>query len=163
VPRDSQISVMWPFSFLFVLFFFFSFFWHQISLPRATSTTPLLSSPFFYFTSFSSDLVLCGWDLLEPLGGLRLQWTPLLLSARFVVSHRRRDLLQPWMFCRHQVWGLLVRDFLDYPILGVDLSKLFILKSLNTQIAWHLLPWRIRFNFSMACLAGTKAPNFLSF
>ena len=145
-----------PFLFLFLL----------LLAPRSASPEPpppLLSSPFFYFTSFSSDLVLCGWDLLEPLGGLRLQWTPLLLSARFVVSHRRRDLLQPWMFCRHRVWGLLVRDFLNYPILGVDLSKPFILKSLNTQIAWHLLPWRIRFNFSMACLAGTKAPNFLSF
>uniref|UniRef100_A0A2N9EMW4 Uncharacterized protein n=1 Tax=Fagus sylvatica TaxID=28930 RepID=A0A2N9EMW4_FAGSY len=68
------------------------------------------------------------------------------------------------MFCGHWVSGLLpVRDFLDYPILGIDLSKLFFFKSPNTRIAWHLLPWTIRFDFSVVCLAGIKAPNFLPF
>ena len=68
------------------------------------------------------------------------------------------------MFCGHWVWGLLpVRDFLDYPILGIDLSKLFFFKSPNTQIAWHLLLWTIRFDFSVVCLVEIKAPNFLPF
>ncbi len=68
------------------------------------------------------------------------------------------------MFCGHWVWGLLpIRDFIDNPIFGVDLSKLFFLKSPNTRIAWHLLPWPIRFDFSVVCLAGIKAPNLLPF
>uniref|UniRef100_A0A2N9IUT8 Uncharacterized protein n=1 Tax=Fagus sylvatica TaxID=28930 RepID=A0A2N9IUT8_FAGSY len=125
---------------------------------------PLLCSPTFRFTSLSSDLVLYGWDLLEALGGSRLQQTLSLLSARLFLSSGRRDLLQSWMFCGHRVWGLLpIRDFIDNPIFGVDLSKLFFLKSPNTRITWHLLPWPIRFDFSVVCLAGIKAPNLLPF
>ena len=76
------------------------------------------------------------------------------------------------MFGGHRVWGLLpVRDSIDYPIFGVDPSKLFFLKSpYHTRIAWHLLPWPIRFepwpirfDFSVVCLAGIKAPNLLLF
>ena len=152
---------------LLLLFCLFSFLLFLLLAPKSDSPKPpppLLSSPLFRFTSFSSDLVLCGWDLLEPLGGLRLQQTPSLLSAQFVTSSGRQNLLRPWMFCEHWVWGLLpVRDFLDYPILGIDLSKLFFFKSPNTQIAWHLLPWTIRFDFSVVCLVEIKAPNFLPF
>uniref|UniRef100_A0A2N9E1M9 Uncharacterized protein n=1 Tax=Fagus sylvatica TaxID=28930 RepID=A0A2N9E1M9_FAGSY len=32
-----------------------------------------------------------------------------------------------------------------------------------TEIAWHLLPWSIRFDFLVICLAGIKAPNLLPF
>ena len=69
------------------------------------------------------------------------------------------------MFGGHRVWGLLpVRDFVDYPIFGLDPSKLFFLKSPHhTQIAWHLLSWLIRFDLSVVCLAGIKAPNLLLF
>jgi hypothetical protein len=141
---------------LLLLFCLFSFLLFLLLAPRSDSPEPpppLLSSPLFRFTSFSSDLVLCGWDLLEPLGGSRLQRTPSLLLAQFVASSGRQNLLRPWMFCGHWVWGLLpVRDFLDYPILGIDLSKLLFFKSPNTRIAWHLLPWTIRFDFSVVCL-----------
>uniref|UniRef100_A0A2N9EV72 Uncharacterized protein n=1 Tax=Fagus sylvatica TaxID=28930 RepID=A0A2N9EV72_FAGSY len=124
---------------------------------------PPLSSPTFRFTSLSSDLDLYGWDLLEALGGSSLHRTFSLLSARLFLSSGCRDLLRPWMFGEHRIWGLLpVRDSIDYPIFGIDPSKLFFLKSPHhTQIAWHLLPWPIRFDFSVVCLDGIKAPNLL--
>uniref|UniRef100_A0A2N9G3F3 Uncharacterized protein n=1 Tax=Fagus sylvatica TaxID=28930 RepID=A0A2N9G3F3_FAGSY len=59
---------------------------------------PPLYSPSFCFTSFPSDRV---------------------LSARLSLSSGHRDLLRPWMFGGHRVWGLLpVRDSLDYLIFG---------------------------------------------
>ena len=89
-----------------------------------------LSSPTFRFTSFSSDRVSYGWDLLEALGGSSLQQTLSLLLARLFLSSGCRDLLRPWMFGGHRVWELLpIRDSIDYPIFGVDPSKLFFLKS----------------------------------
>ena len=132
---------------LFLSFCIFIFLFFLLLAPRLDSSEPpppLLSSPTFRFTSLSSDLVLYGWDLLEVLGGSRLQQTLSLLSARLFLFDGRRDLLRPWMFCGHQVWGLLpVRDFINYPFFGIDLSKLFFLKSPNNRIAWHLLPWSI--------------------
>ncbi len=97
------------------------------------------------------------------MGGSSLQRTLSLLSARLFLSSGH--LLRSWMFGGHRVWGLLpVRDSIDYPIFGVDPSKLFFLKSPHhTRIAWHLLPWLIRFDFSVVCLAGIKAPNLLLF
>jgi hypothetical protein len=126
---------------------------------------PPLSSPTFRFTSLSSDRVFYGWDLLEALGGSSFQRTLSLLLARLFLSNGRRDLLRPLMFGGHQVWGLLpVRDSINYPIFGVDLSKLFFLKSPHhTRIAWHLLQWPIRFDFLVVCLAEIKAPNLLLF
>uniref|UniRef100_A0A2N9IWR5 Uncharacterized protein n=1 Tax=Fagus sylvatica TaxID=28930 RepID=A0A2N9IWR5_FAGSY len=126
---------------------------------------PPLSSPTFCFTSFLSDWVLYEWVLLEALGGSSLQRTLSLLSARLFLSSGHRDLLRSLMFGGHRVWGLLpVRDSIDYPIFGVDPSKLFFLKSPHhTRIAWHLLPWLIRFDLSVVCLAGIKAPNLLLF
>jgi hypothetical protein len=150
-------------SFSLLIFLFF-----LLLAPRSDVSElppPPLSSPTFRFTSFSSDRVLYGWDLLEALGGSSLQRTLSLLSARLFLSSERRDLLRLWMFGGHRVWGLLlVRDSIDYPIFGVDPSKLFFLKSPHhTRIAWHLLPWPIRFDFSVVCLAGIKAPNLLLF
>ena len=78
---------------------------------------PPLSSPTFCFTSFSSNRVLYRWDLLEALDGSSLQQTLSLLSARLFLSNGRRDLLRPWMFGGHRVWGLLpVWDSIDYPL-----------------------------------------------
>jgi hypothetical protein len=108
------------------------------------SPPPPLYSPSFCFTSFPFDRV---------------------LSTRLSLSSGRRDLLRPWMSGGHRVWGLLpVRDSLDYLIFGLVPSKLFLLKSpYHTRITWHLLPWLIRFDFSVVCLAGIKAPNLLLF
>ncbi len=47
------------------------------------------------------------------------------------------------------IWGLLpLQAFLVYPLgdLRVDLAKLFLVESPN-RIAWHLIPWTIRFTF----------------
>ena len=44
-----------------------------------------------------------------------------------------------------------------YPIFGVDYSKLFFMKSpCHTRIVWQ-----IRFDLTVACLVGIKAPNSL--
>ena len=153
---------------LFLSFSLFIFLFFLLLASRSDVSElppPSLSSPTFRFTSLSSDRVFYGWDLLEVLGGSSLQWTLSLLSARLFLSNGRRDLLRLWMFGGHRVWGLLpVRDFINYPIFGVDLSKLFCLKSLHhTRIAWHLLQWPIRFDFSVVCLTKIKAPNLLLF
>ena len=63
------------------------------------------------------------------------------------------------------VWGLLpFRAFLVYPLgnLGVDLAKLLILESPKTRIARNLMPWIIRFDFSIVvCSDEILAQNFL--
>jgi hypothetical protein len=117
--------------------------------------SPPLSSPTFLFTSPSSDLSLYGGNLLKALGDLSLQRTPSLLAVRFCFSSGCRDLLQLRMFGEQRVWGsLLVRVSFDYPSFGVDYSKLFFVKSpYHTRIVWQ-----IRFDLSVACLAGFKAP-----
>uniref|UniRef100_A0A2N9FHK7 Uncharacterized protein n=1 Tax=Fagus sylvatica TaxID=28930 RepID=A0A2N9FHK7_FAGSY len=124
---------------------------------------PPLSSPTFRFTFHSSDRVLYEGDFLETLGGSSFQRALSLLSAQLFLSNGRRDLFRPWMFGGHWIWGLLlVQDSIDYHIFGVDLSKLFFLKNpYHTKIAWHLLPWPIRFDLLVVCLAGIKAPNLL--
>ncbi len=56
------------------------------------------------------------------------------------------------------------RAFFGYPLgnLGVDQSKLS-LESPFTQIAWHLMPWTIRFDSSVRyCLDETMYPSLLS-
>ncbi len=66
------------------------------------------------------------------------------------------------MFCRQWVWGLFpFRNFLIYPTLGIDLVRLS-LKNPYTRIAWHLMPWTIRFDLRVHCSDGITAPNFLS-
>uniref|UniRef100_A0A2N9F1S1 Uncharacterized protein n=1 Tax=Fagus sylvatica TaxID=28930 RepID=A0A2N9F1S1_FAGSY len=72
---------------------------------------------------------------------------------------RGRDLQRPWMLRRQRVWGLLkYRAFIISPDLGVDLSKLLLVESPKTRIAWHLMPWTIRFDF----LAGCSYENLVS-
>jgi hypothetical protein len=79
-------------------------------------------------------------------------------------SCRWRDLQRPWMLRRQRVWGLLpYRAFIIYPDLGVDLSKLLLLESPKTRIAWHLMLWTIRFDFLVGCSYGNLVPSFLSF
>jgi hypothetical protein len=60
----------------------------------------------------------------------------------------------------HRFWAFIpVRVSSDYPNLGVDYSKLFLVKSpCHTRIVWQ-----IRFGLSVACLAGIKDPNLLRF
>ena len=80
--------------------------------------------------------------------------------ARLGCSSGSRDLLWLRMSGRHRVWAFIqVRVSFDYPNLGVDYSKLFFVKSpCHTRIVWQ-----IRFNLSVACLAGIKDPNLLRF
>ena len=141
--------VIYSFSERTAFHFFFSqskeFYYSAHLAPRSDdseSPPPPLSSPTFCFTSYSSDLVLYGGDLLEALGGSSLQRTPSLLSARLCLSSGRQDLLQLWMFGGHWIWGLIpIRDSIVYPTFGVDPSKLFFLKSPHhTRITWHILP-----------------------
>uniref|UniRef100_A0A2N9GWJ0 Uncharacterized protein n=1 Tax=Fagus sylvatica TaxID=28930 RepID=A0A2N9GWJ0_FAGSY len=63
---------------------------------------------------------------------------------KLVTSSWQRDLQRPWM---------------------LNFSKLLLLESHNTRIAWHLLPWTIQFNFPVVigCSDGIKAPSLLSF
>jgi hypothetical protein len=120
--------------------------------------SPPLSFPIFLFTSPSSDLSLYGGNLLEALGDSSLQRTPSLLAARICFSSGCQDLSQLRMFGEQWFWGsLLVRVSFNYPIFGVDYSKLFFMKSpCHTRIVWQ-----IRFDLMVACLAGIKAPKSL--
>ncbi len=122
------------------------------------SPPPPLSSLTFRSTYPSSDLSLYRGDLLEDLGDSGLQRTPSLLAARFCFSSGCRDLPQLRMFGEQQFWrSLLVRVSFDHPIFGVDYSKLFFMKSpCHTRIVWQ-----IRFDLTVACLAGIKALNSL--
>jgi hypothetical protein len=43
------------------------------------------------------------------------------------------------------------------------LSKLFLVESPKTRIAWHMMPWTIQFDFLVGCLYGNLVPSFLSF
>ena len=83
-----------------------------------------------------------------------------LRSALLGCSSGSRDLLRLRMFGGHWVWAFIpVRVSFDYPNLGVDYSKLFFVKSsCHTRIVWQ-----IRFDLSVACLAGIKDPNLLRF
>ena len=68
------------------------------------------------------------------------------------------------MFSWQWAWGLLLfQVFLSYPLsdLRVNLTKLFFMESSN-RIAWHLMPWIIRFTFFVfVCMDGILAPSFL--
>ena len=118
-------------------------------------TAPLrASSSTFSSHRFSTPLLSGSFCCsLELLGGSRL-WCSLSILKTSQWS---------WMFCRQRVWGLLpFWAFLIYLALGVDLAKLFPLKSPNTQITWYLMPWTIRFDLSVGCSDGTMASSFLS-
>jgi hypothetical protein len=102
--------------------------------------------------------------LEAKLGIEKSSLSPPFLKTRFVSSNRWRDLQWPWMFSWQWIWGLLpLRAFLDYPLgdLRVDLAKLFLVESPN-RIAWHLMPWTIRFtSFVTVCSDGSLAPSLL--
>ena len=95
---------------IFLSFSLFIFLLFLVLAPRfdvSEPPPPPLSSPTFRFTSLSSDLDLYGWDLLEALGGSSLHRTLSLLSARLFLSSGCQDLLRPWMFGEHRIWGFL--------------------------------------------------------
>ena len=151
--------------FLFLSFSPFIFPFFLLLAPRSDGSEPpppSLSFPTFRFTAHLSNLDLYGGDLLEALGGLSLHRPLSLLSARICLFSGRQDLLRPWMFSGHRVWGLLpVRHSID-PSFGVDPLKLFLKSPHHTRIAWHLLPWQNRFD-SVVFLVGTTTPNLLLF
>ena len=101
----------------------------------------------------------------EAWGGSLFRFSPPFVKTRFVSSNRWRDLQWSWMFSWQWIWGLLsLQAFLDYPLgdFRVDLAKLFLVESSN-RIAWHLIPWTIRFtSFVTVCSDGSLAPSLLS-
>jgi hypothetical protein len=122
---DSGSVALFPFPFHFHSLFSFVFLL-LLLLETKSDGSELL----FRFTYQSSDLVLYGGDLLEALGGSSPKQIISLLSVRLGLSSGRRDLLRRWMSGGHRVWGFLpVRVSSDYPTLGLDYSKLFLLKS----------------------------------
>ena len=77
---------------------------------------------------------------------------------------RWHDLQWLWMLRRQWIWGHLpYQAFILYPDLGVDLPKLPLVESPKTQIGWHLMPWKIRFDFLVSCLYGNLVSSLLSF
>ncbi len=86
---------------------------------------------------------------------------------RWMSFCRWQDLLWLWMLSWQRVWVFLpFQVFLVYPLgdLGVDLTKLLLLESTNTRIAWHLMPWTTWFDllFIVDCSDRTIAPSTLS-
>ena len=119
-----------------------------------------LSSTTLRLSSLSFDLVLLGGVLLDALGGSSPQRTLSILSACLGLSNGHRDLPRLWMCGGHRVWRVIPgRISFDSPIFGVDYSKLFMWKSpYHTRIGW-----KIRFDFTVVCLARSKVSNLLLF
>ena len=61
------------------------------------------------------------------------------------------------MIRRQRVW-----DFLTYRAF-INLSKLLLVESSKTWIAWHLMPWTIRFDFLSGCSYKNLVSSLLSF
>uniref|UniRef100_A0A2N9HIF9 Uncharacterized protein n=1 Tax=Fagus sylvatica TaxID=28930 RepID=A0A2N9HIF9_FAGSY len=57
------------------------------------------------------------------------------------------------MIRRQRVW-----DFLPF----INLSKLLLVESPKTRIAWHLMPWTIRFDLLSGCTYGNWVSSLLS-
>ena len=104
------------------------------------------------------------------MGFARAQWW-LMTLARYLFFDgdiesycRGRDLQRSWMLRRQRVWGLLqYRAFIISLDLGVDLSKLLLVESPKTRIAWHLMPWTIRFDFLASCSYENLVSSLLPF
>ena len=126
---------MWP-TLPLLPFLFFCFV--LIGTRRATTST-------FCFLAFFSGLVQMGFAGAQ--GWLESPVVYLPFDSEIESYCRWRDLQWPWMLRRQRVWGHLpYRAFIIYPNLGVDLSKLLLVKSPKTQIAWHLIPWKTEQN-----------------
>uniref|UniRef100_A0A2N9HV84 Transmembrane protein n=1 Tax=Fagus sylvatica TaxID=28930 RepID=A0A2N9HV84_FAGSY len=131
---------------------------------RAATITPILSHFPFYLFFIRSGLVrvrlVGGFRWLEPSTD-SLSFVSTTFPFQWVL---RSSMAMDVWWCIEFGDFFQVQDSIDYPIFGVNPSKLFFLKSLHhTRIAWHLLSWPIRFDFSVVCLAGIKAPNLLLF
>ena len=104
--------------------------------------------------------------LAGGLGGTLFRLSPSFLKKCLVSSCRWRDLHWLWMFSWQRVWGLFpFQVFLGYPLgdLRIDLTQLFFMKSPN-RIAWHLMPWTIRFTFFVfVYMDGILAPSILPY
>uniref|UniRef100_A0A2N9FS18 Uncharacterized protein n=1 Tax=Fagus sylvatica TaxID=28930 RepID=A0A2N9FS18_FAGSY len=94
------------------------------------SPPPPLSSPTFrfIFPFIQSGLIWVG--LARGFGWLVLPSGPSLFcrhDSSFPVG--LEIFYRPWMFGEQRIWGFLpVRDSINYPIFGIDSTKLFFLK-----------------------------------
>ena len=142
--------------------FFFSFFPVLIRTRQATTSTLLFPLVMFSLFLLCSGHVLVGFARAH--GWLVTPAVSLFFYGKIGSSCRWRDLQRPWMLRRQWVWGLLpYRAFVIQPDLGVDLSKLLLLESPKTRIAWYLMLWTIRFDFLVGCSYENLVPSFLSF
>ena len=116
------------------------------SLAPHPPMSPLHHHPLLYLHSslhFCASLFGVHWSFRvgQDSGSLSLLKTSLRSFSKW------RDLHWPWMFYWQWVWRLCPSwVVLIYPNLRVDLLKLIHLESPKTRIAWHVMPWTIRFD-----------------
>jgi hypothetical protein len=129
---------------------------------RRVAHPPPLSPFSFPFVQYCPKLAFRSCS--EAWGGTLLRLSLFFMKTRLMISSTWRDLQWLWMFRWQWVWGLLpFQVFLGYPLgdLRVDLTQLSFMESPN-RIAWHLMPWTIRFTFYViVCRDGILAPSFL--
>uniref|UniRef100_A0A2N9I633 Pectinesterase inhibitor domain-containing protein n=1 Tax=Fagus sylvatica TaxID=28930 RepID=A0A2N9I633_FAGSY len=147
--RNGQI-LPWPTALLFFPVLF---------LLKPDRKPPSLHLHFFVLLLFVSAFPLS--SLLRPCtGGLRRSPEVardsmgfLFFAGEIKSCCRWCDLQRSWMIRRQRVW-----DF----ILFINLSKLLLVESPKTRIAWHLMPWTIRFDLLSGCTYGNWVSSLLS-
>jgi hypothetical protein len=151
--RNGQILPCGPLLSSFSLFFFFCTV--LIGNHRAYTSTLLFS------LFLPSPFLLCSGHVQVAFAGAQ-RWLVILMGYLFfdgeIKSYCRWcDLQRSWMIRRQRVW-----DFLPYRAF-INLSKLLLVESPKTRIAWHLMPWTIRFDFLSGCSYGNLVSSLLSF
>ena len=141
---------------------FFSFCTILIGTHRVTTASILfLLVPIPFFLLRSSHVQV---DFVGAQGWFVTLAGYLLFDGEIESYCRWQDLQWLWMLRRQWIWGHLpYQAFILYPDLGVDLPKLSLVESPKTQIGWHLMPWKIRFDFLVSCLYGNLVSSLLSF
>jgi hypothetical protein len=157
--RNGQISPCGPPS--SPLSLFFSFCTVLIGTHRATASLLFLLVPIPFFLLRSSHVQV---DFVGAQGWFVTLAGYLLFDGEIESCCRWHDLQWLWMLIRQWIWGHLpYQAFNLYPDLEVDLPKLSLVESPKTQIGWHLMPWKIRFDFLVSCLYGNLVSSLLSF
>jgi hypothetical protein len=149
--RNGQILPYGPLLSSFSLFFFFCTV--LIGNHRAYTSTFLFSFSLF----LPSPFLLCSGHVQVAFAGAQ-RWLVILMGFLFFAGEiksccRWCDLQRSWMIRRQRVW-----DFLPF----INLSKLLLVESPKTRIAWHLMPWTIRFDLLSGCTYENWVSSLLS-